>query len=430
MSLWLSRRGFPLLSLATAVALLASQACSVDVKIDDHRFACAKSAECGEGFFCGPARFCVSGSGPAQERPDAQGGTDAGEAPTDAGAAPTEDGGGALDASSPDVGQDPCARCSPTEPCDTATRTCRCNAQSCAGGFVCDVGSGRCQVVVGRKCKNGSDCGPGGICRIQSVSPFEFPNGYCTATCTPGGGECPAGSSCFETYGKLTSASHNCIKDCATPADCRAVEGYSCLPVNNGKLGCFPASQNQAGAAMGQPCAVNNDCLMNGQCLPTALGYPDGYCTIYSCAFGEPCQAGSICTGVSGEPWGRCSKTCVKTSDCRTGYHCVGLGYGAKLCLVTGSGSGMTTVGEACASSSDCNRLYCLSGFAGGYCSSLCSERAPCPTGSSCVEYVRAQGVWTFCLKDCSSSSECRSGYTCNSVSGSPFRGKCVPTSF
>lgn len=69
----------------------------------------------------------------------------------------------------------------------------------------------------------------------------------------------------------------------------------------------------------------------------------------------------------------------------------------------------LTRVGLSCEDSSDCQPpLICLMDFPDGYCSEACDDDSPCEPG------VCAKNV---CLSSCSSSLDCRSGYSCVHVS-------------
>jgi hypothetical protein len=76
------------------------------------------------------------------------------------------------------------------------------------------------------------------------------------------------------------------------------------------------------------------------------------------------------------------------------------------------------TVGDACTTDDDCgsqgicinNREY----TPGGYCSQSCvpGKDQTCPSGSTCVSEGASNDV-SACFLECSSSTDCRSGYQC-----------------
>lgn len=65
---------------------------------------------------------------------------------------------------------------------------------------------------------------------------------------------------------------------------------------------------------MGQPCAVDDDCLAGHACLDTM---PGGYCVQANCDV-QGCPAGSSCWGFNGGALFLCLKDCLSDNDCRT----------------------------------------------------------------------------------------------------------------
>jgi serine protease len=82
-------------------------------------------------------------------------------------------------------------------------------------------------------------------------------------------------------------------------------------------------------------------------------------------------------------------------------------------------------IGGACEDSGDCaGSAQCATNFPGGYCFTDCASRASaCPSSSMCV---RVSGSPGECYQRCSRSLDCRTGYTCASVSNSAS-GVCLP---
>lgn len=114
-------------------------------------------------------------------------------------------------------------------------------------------------------------------------------------------------------------------------------------------VACGPASPFlDAGTptSVGLACSLVSQCGTLTECKTQssdgAKTYADGYCT--KTCFPNPtseehgCPAGAACTprGNIGEPSdssGRCLRSCVTPSDCRTGYTCRAIGIdGAKVC--------------------------------------------------------------------------------------------------
>jgi hypothetical protein len=87
-------------------------------------------------------------------------------------------------------------------------------------------------------------------------------------------------------------------------------------------------------------------------------------------------------------------------------------------------------IGEACTKSSDCDVSgLCITSGKAGLCSQTCEVPGgamQCPLGAYCdrlgltTETMPDKTDMTVCLPACDSQSDCRSGYTCNGVSGGP----------
>ncbi len=74
-------------------------------------------------------------------------------------------------------------------------------------------------------------------CITDIAGYFEFPGGYCTATCTSPA-ECGPDAECAD----LMFMSY-CLKTCDDPSDCRTDEGYICgeIPILGGGPYCIPS---------------------------------------------------------------------------------------------------------------------------------------------------------------------------------------------
>jgi hypothetical protein len=257
---------------------------------------------------------------------------------------------------------------------------------------------------IGGECSAPSTCASG-TCFPQSTSGFV--GGYCTNGCT-NDTNCGTGAHCANK--NAMTGVGVCVKNCATPGDCRA--HYSCYDFDGDKVNECMAIADGAGA-VGAPCTTYADCGGGtlGGCFPEAAGsYKGGYCTI-GCDAGTPCPGGSVCA----TSLGLCFKACTGDMDCRgAGYACEDLnGNGNKMCTNAATGAG--TVGDACGGIWDCNGgAYGLCVFyAGGYCSVACGAgQATCPAGSTCV--TGAIDGYSVCMKDCATVATCRAGYQCS----------------
>ena len=190
---------------------------------------------------------------------------------------------------------------------------------------------------------------------------------------------------------------------------------------------------------IGGACSNASDCDSDAfTATPSCVtsGFPNGMCT-QECTPGTNCSCpdedlspGSLFTATrpivtdDGSP--ACASECdfdKSPTGCRPGYACVlRQRYNAPesiypVCLPDdgqrwpGEPAPAFDVGEPCTKDSDCSNLACLA-IQGGYCAKSMCDLAGCPSGSSCFEF---NGGATYCLKDCTSSSQCRTGenYTC-----------------
>jgi hypothetical protein len=98
-------------------------------------------------------------------------------------------------------------------------------------------------------------------------------------------------------------------------------------------------------------------------------------------------------------------------------------------------GASAGKLGDPCVREADCRPGFCLTealGFGGGTCSDSCKvggSKDPCGPGTTCLDYTAPSGQRRgVCLKTCAVDSECRTGYVCEPVGGSPDKG-CLPGS-
>jgi hypothetical protein len=110
------------------------------------------------------------------------------------------------------------------------------------------------------------------------------------------------------------------------------------------------------------------------------------------------------------------------------------------LCLLSAcasTGGAESLVGESCTAADECDVSgICITDGPGGLCSLEClvpGGAGQCPGGSYCDRSNvstddSASRQRTVCLPACEHDDDCRSGYSCNGVSGGP--GKvCRPSS-
>src|SRR5690606_37308732 len=164
------------------------------------------------------------------------------------------------------------------------------------------------------------------------------------------------------------------------------------------------------------------DCATGLTCLTPEDGFPGGYCTKQTCLQDSCPGTFAVCAYLdAARTVTACVEGCDFDTDCRTdGYLCADL-EGAKGCLpeqlaTTGAGE----IGSSCLGDGDCNQgLQCLTNFVFGYCSRACTGSAECGGEASCVD-LDGDGSIRRCLDNCQNRNQCRFGYDCRSLNGSP----------
>jgi hypothetical protein len=257
--------------------------------------------------------------------------------------------------------------------------------------------------------------------------------GSCAKTCFADS-ECGTGGWCRGADNFLHVTPGFCLQTCASDSACRS--GYQCYDrfFESHRI-CAPTGTGSA--AVGAECTSVAQCA-GGQyatCLtPAGSGYKDGYCTIELAQSGaRACPAGSHLGGAS-NGFGNCVANCTTSPQCRNGnngYACYDSdGDGSPECETSATGSG--PVGSPCAGTWECaggEKGVCGSvanGWPAGYCLVGCKTGA-CPTGSNCVQLNTSNANSFYCLKGCTATTGCRSGYTCKDRGGSTSLLECAP---
>ena len=170
----------------------------------------------------------------------------------------------------------------------------------------------------GAPCVTDADC-VGGTCRTGEA----FPGGFCTNEGCVGG--CATGSQCSDRdWGAF------CAPTCDADSECR--DGYACGWEGRNdtrRRMCTPIR----GLADGEPCSVRSDC--QGR---SCMDWVGGYCSTFRCETADDCSnlgvANNVCLQ-DGSGFSLCVRACQSSADCRDGYLCQDVGFGApeRVCL-------------------------------------------------------------------------------------------------
>ncbi|MFN3199640.1 MAG: hypothetical protein ACE366_14640 [Bradymonadia bacterium] len=276
------------------------------------------------------------------------------------------------------------------QPGDVADGEACIDASMCASGLCLD---GRCRPrCVADTCEDGQRCvtlgpgawclavgesAPGAVCETGDVCSSGICRGRrCTAPCGDGGA-CPEMSTCTSVLG-----GEMCLFGCA-------LGDASCAPEEL----CAPVSLDGTGV-----CA-----------LPEPEAAPVGA----ECEAGPDCDAsGWVCLDVGDGQGARCRAPCrADTLPCTDGEVCASVFQETPIgaCLPQGEGAVMTP----CEANSACATGICLTAYAGGRCSQLCST-APCAEGQRCVNLTRDPlQPFMACAPGCDDTAECPEGLEC-----------------
>lgn len=313
--------------------------------------------------------------------------------------------------------------------CTASSKTCDQTTLACTGGTGGGMGGGM-----------GGGTGGGST-------------GTCSAANCAG---CCSGNTCIAYLGQDSTACGGAGAACAA-----CTTGMSC---SHSAQGCTVQMIPDAGPEVektGIACQNDNEC--NGgnaanylKCRKiTALGdagYQGGYCTkdCGSDSVAETCADDSTCinAGASlGEPVPFCAKNCSGPNDCRApGYACYDIGGGVGICWIdpfpdvkVDGGPIPTTIGNACASATDCQMppsvgVNCItenqplsdggtvaSGFLGGYCTrddcDMPGNECSTDGGAICIAFNGGQ--FNQCMKHCTpdgGQGGCRTNYICEQL--------------
>lgn len=283
-----------------------------------------------------------------------------------------------------------CGVCGDEEECDQATNTC------------IDTST-----PIGEACTSTAQCG-GSPYDCLPAADIGWIGGYCSRGCSVNS-DCGPGAHCSSDAGL-------CLQSCSSNGECRS--DYGCYDFDGDGLNeCAPVANGSG--AVGDACTYAADCSggETGDCLRQTFTWYNGYC-IESCTTNVDCPSSSHCFDSA-----ICVKSCTTSSSCRTGYICLDSDSdGVKECVPGATGT--REVGDPCTGVWQCSggeHGFCNpedddGTIQGGYCFQECGAGGlSCPSGSSCVD---VEGD-SYCFQDCSTSSDCRTGYTCGSTTAS-----------
>ena len=128
---------------------------------------------------------------------------------------------------------------------------CRVDAAGDPAGYVCgdfdgnsvlECGPGGTgDLPTGAACSRASECagGFGGRCYTNAL-----PGGYCSDECDPSDpNACPGDAFCYTLGAGTANPTSTCIDGCASNADCRVAEGYTCASFSSTNQGCWMVQQ-------------------------------------------------------------------------------------------------------------------------------------------------------------------------------------------
>lgn len=224
--------------------------------------------------------------------------------------------------------------------------------------------------------------------------------------CVPaGGGSTPLGDACTEHAECMSGVCFSgvCSQSCDWPGGA-CPSGFYCDGEATGACGPGVCLRGGAGAGqLGDSCFDHPDCASTycfqgvcaEPCNPTTVGAcpGGGVCRVGALAcrggcgvagsLGDPCtandQCGSgMCAMADGQQF--CTDLCDDSSPCPTGYGCQSAGA-VSVCVPQGGG-----LGGHCDANSDCATNICAFEDDRNYCTRICDASSPCPDQMGCVD--------------------------------------------
>ncbi len=276
--------------------------------------------------------------------------------------------------------------------CIPMPETCNGMDDNCDG--VVDEGC----TALGAACSLNTDC-VGGLCATTSAGKI------CTAACDPlrPGVGCSSGFYCsgnggcdgYCVPGAAGTAPHGA--DCMVDTDCASLY---CVDPGDGRQRCLDPCRGNAGLCLdGEACAATpgacGGCVSAGLIHdPHGLGEP--------CAVDGDCRSPMVCHTYGGVA--ECASACSDSSPCADGFVCRDA-----LCIR----DRRQGVGGVCIDNADCGAATCASEGDRHWCTTECSSASDCPSGFDCV----AAGGVSVCApaaslegEPCMQNTDCVSG--------------------
>ncbi len=296
-----------------------------------------------------------------------------------------------------------------------------CSGGNC-GGFSNQLPEGDAQI--GEDCVSDTDCESPLFCQ-----PLQGGYGACASKCQTASPNCPSGFECVP-YSNSPGNGVCLEQQGGGGGGSKKANGESCQ--SSTECESFLCINEQGGGKCRQPCFSANECPSGEQCMPLqGVNYgacfpgEDGGGGGEGKELGENCESGdecksTLCAGSDGVY--TCVQPCINSSQCPQGQQCYGLPGGGGACFGDngggGGGSGLG-VGDTCEDSSQCISEMCVSiGGGAAFCTDDCTQTSDCPCGLTCQQFQGGQslcapGQPVACLEDgaeCPGDSACVSG--------------------
>lgn len=214
------------------------------------------------------------------------------------------------------------------------------------------------------------------------------------------------------------------------------------------------------GARGGDPCADDEECEPNGECLTQEVfDFPGGYCTKFrcdlegnACANGGRCQSRGFglpvctegCKVGAGATAGQPETYLNNTQGCREDYTCGWDGINDQTVAINGAcvpgvynDQTVNNIGEACETNAECYSPFGQGGCVPGFGCTVfdCGPAVPgipadeCGEGNACVILTASLAL---CLRECTAAEQCLPGQACGDIDGDPGTADsaCLPVCF